>query len=155
MPTLYRHASHTAAALTLCMALLHYLCILWGADGFRFMGAGEAIAKMAENGHWYPTFISTAVGTALLIPTCYALAAARGKPRLPWHRQTMLATSIVFLLRGLAFPLLKPMFPENSDTFWWITSAICLLLGSLYAAISMFNPLQTNTTPKPHRHDVV
>ena len=138
MDNISRYALYAAAALSFCAALLHYFCIIWGADGFRFLGAGEAIAQLAESGHWYPTFISATVGTLLLIPAFYAWSAAYGKPKLPLHRQMLIATSAVFLLRGLAFPLLKPMFPENSDAFWWTTSLICLLLGGLYAVGASF-----------------
>jgi hypothetical protein len=27
------------------------------------------------------------------------------------------------------FPLLKPAFPDNGNTFWWVTSGICLAIG--------------------------
>jgi hypothetical protein len=40
----------------------------------------------------------------------------------------------VFLLRGLAFPWLMPYFPGNGTIFWLVTSAVCLLIGTFYAA---------------------
>lgn len=36
------------------------------------------------------------------------------------------------MIRAVAFPWLKPLFPENSNRFWWVSSGICLLIGSLY-----------------------
>lgn len=39
-----------------------------------------------------------------------------------------------FLFRGFAFPWLKSKFVGNSDLFWYISSAFCLVLGTLYAA---------------------
>ncbi|PKO37726.1 MAG: hypothetical protein CVU33_11655 [Betaproteobacteria bacterium HGW-Betaproteobacteria-6] len=126
-------ALHLAAFLTFVAALLHYACIAWGAPGFRFLGAGEPIAQMAERGHWYPTFISIAIGTVLLVSAAYALSAAGAIARLPLQRLILPAIAAVFLLRAVAFPWLKPIFPDNSRLFWLLTSGICLLIGSLYA----------------------
>jgi hypothetical protein len=28
---------------------------------------------------------------------------------------------------------LKPVFPENSNLFWWVSSGICGFIGLLYA----------------------
>lgn len=138
---------YLASAITLFASLLHYACIAWGADGFRFMGAGEAIAQMAERGHWYPAFVAALVGTALWIAALAACAAARGKPKLPLHRWILAVTAVVFMLRGLAFPLLKPVFPENSDAFWLTTSALCLFTGTLYA-LGAWNFWRSQTQPK-------
>lgn len=133
MKSLAKPILYFASALNFLAAMLHYLCIVWGADGFRFMGAGRAIVKMTESGHWYPYFIAAFIGSALLITSFYALTAAKGKLHLPLHRWILAATAAAFITRGLAFPLLKPLFPENSHTFWFITSALCLLIGGLYA----------------------
>jgi len=39
----------------------------------------------------------------------------------------------IFLLRGVTFVGLMPAFPENSLTFWLVSSAICLVIGGLFA----------------------
>ncbi|NTV71989.1 MAG: hypothetical protein HGA71_17850 [Azonexaceae bacterium] len=122
-----------ASALTFIAALLHYACIAWRAPGFRFLGAGEPMAQMAERGHWYPTFISIVIGTVLVVWAAYALSAAGAIAPLPLQKLILPAIAAVFLLRGIAFRWLKPIFPENSPLFWLITSGICLVIGSLYA----------------------
>jgi len=106
---------YLAALLTFCAALLHFVCVFWGANGFRLLGAGKSIVQMAERGHWYPNFTAITVGLILTVCSMYAFFAA------------------VFLIRGFAFPWLKSKFVGNSDLFWYVSSAFCLILGALYA----------------------
>ncbi len=47
-------------------------------------------------------------------------------------KPALTAISAVYLGRAFGFPLLKAALPENSLTFWWVSSGICLLIGSLY-----------------------
>jgi hypothetical protein len=122
----------TGAVLTGVAALLHFACIFIGAPAFRFLGAGEALASMAERGHWYPNLAAFVIGTALSLCSVYALSAARLLPRLPLARMLLCLATGVFLLRAIAFPWLKPAFPDNSDTFWLVTSGICLTIGLLH-----------------------
>ncbi len=42
-------------------ALAHLGCIIFGGDWYRFFGAGEQMAKMAEDGHWYPTVVTSII----------------------------------------------------------------------------------------------
>ncbi len=121
-----------AAVLSAVAAALHFACIFWGAAGFRLLGAGEPIAQMAERGHWYPGFIAFVIGTLLAVCAAYALAGAGLLMQLPFARLVLSAITGVYLLRALAFPLLKPLFPGNSDTFWMVTSGICLVIGLLH-----------------------
>lgn len=120
------------AALSAIAAALHFACIFWGASGFRFLGAGEPIAQMAEEGHWYPSFIAFAIGVLLTVWAAYALSGAGLLMQLPFVRLVLSAITGIYLLRALAFPLLKPAFPGNSDTFWMVTSGICLVIGLIH-----------------------
>lgn len=124
---------YIAALLTLCAALLHFVCVFWGANGFRFLGAGKSIVQMVERGHWYPNFTAIAVGLILTVCATYAFFAAKGIQVLPFTKLILSLVAAVFLIRGLAFPWLKSKFVGNSDLFWYISSAFCLVLGSLYA----------------------
>lgn len=110
------------AALSAIAAALHFACIFWGAPGFRFLGAGESIAQMAEKGHWYPSFIAFVIGAVLTVWAVYALSGAGLLMRLPFVRLVLSAITGIYLLRVLAFPLLKPAFPGNSDRFWMVSS---------------------------------
>lgn len=124
---------YLAALLTFCAALLHFVCVFWGANGFRFLGAGKSIVQMVERGHWYPNFIAIAVGLILTVCATYAFFTAKGIQVLPFTKLIFSLVAAVFLIRGLAFPWLKSKFVGNSDLFWYISSAFCLVLGSLYA----------------------
>ncbi|NUF39359.1 hypothetical protein [Acinetobacter lactucae] len=122
-----------ASALTFIAALLHFVCVLWGANGFRFLGAGQSIVQMVERGHWYPNFTAIAVGVILTVCSIYAFFAAKGIPILPFTKIILSLVAAVFLIRGFAFPWLKSKFVGNSDLFWYISSTFCLIMGSLYA----------------------
>lgn len=132
MPSTYNVFLLLGAALSAMAAALHFACLIWGAPLFRLLGAGEPIARMAEKGHWYASFIAFAIGTLLSIWAAYALSGAGLLIKLPFVQLVLSAITAIYLLRAVAFPLLKPAFPENSDTFWLITSGICLLIGLLH-----------------------
>lgn len=124
---------YLAALLTFCAALLHFICVFWGAKGFQFLGAGKSIVQMVERGHWYPTFTAIAVGLILTICSIYAFLAAKGIQILPFTKLILSIVAVIFLIRGLAFPWLKSRFVGNSDLFWYVSSSFCLILGTLYA----------------------
>ncbi len=115
-------------------ALAHAGCILFGAAWYRFFGAGEQMALLAEQGHWYPVVVTLVITLLLLVWACYALSGAGAIRRLPLTRLALVLISTILLLRGLAFVWLMPLLPENSLLFWLISSMICLLMGTLFAA---------------------
>ncbi|WP_227817146.1 hypothetical protein [Nitrogeniibacter aestuarii] len=118
-----------AAILNFLAGLAHYACVVVGARGFELLGAGEPLVSMARQGHWYPAFIATAIGSVLCAWGVYALAGARLIGPLPWQKWVLMAATAIYLLRAVAFPLLKPAFPDNSDLFWWVSSGLCLVIG--------------------------
>ena len=128
MPT-YNTPLIFGAALSFIAATLHFACIFWGTNGFRFLGAGEPIVSMSTAGHWYPPFIAFVIGAVLAIWALYALSGSGVIPPLPYLRLVLVGITGIYLLRAVAFPLLKPAFPGNSTTFWLVTSAICLVIG--------------------------
>lgn len=131
-----RHATtalRLGGALTALAALAHLACIAIGAPAYRLMGASEGVARAAEAGHWLPTVITLGIAAVLGLWAWYAWAAAGRAPRLPLMKLALPMISGIYLLRGLGFPLLMSRFPDNSMTFWWVSSGICLLLGGLYA----------------------
>ena len=128
MPT-YNTPLLLGAALSLIAAALHFACIFWGANGFKFLGAGEPIVSMSAAGHWYPPFIAFVIGVVLATWSLYALSGSGIIPPLPYLRLALVGITAIYLFRAVAFPLLKPAFSGNSATFWLITSAICLVIG--------------------------
>ncbi|UUA72358.1 hypothetical protein [Cellvibrio sp. QJXJ] len=122
-----------AAIFTALAALAHIGCIIFGADWYRFFGAGEQMAQMAEAGHWYPAVVTSVIVIFLAIWSLCALSAAGVIRRLPLLRLALCLIASIFLIRGISFVMLMPMFPENSLTFWLVSSGICLMIGILYA----------------------
>jgi len=88
---------YLAALLTFCAALLHFVCVFWGANGFRFLGAGKSIVQMVERGHWYPNFTAIAVGLILTACSIYAFLAAKGIQVLPFTKLILSLIAAVFL----------------------------------------------------------
>ena len=120
----------------ICSALAaaaHLGCIIFGGDWYRFFGAGEEMARMAEAGELYPTVVTSILVLVLLIWSLYGLSGSKVILRLPLLRTGLVIISLIYLLRGTAFVLIMPMFPENSLTFWFVSSGICLCVGLLYA----------------------
>jgi hypothetical protein len=97
------------------------------------MGAGERMVRAVEAGKIRPTIVTLAISGALLIWAAYAASGAGMMARLPLTKPAIALISAICFARGLGASLLKPMFPENSDTFWLVSSGICLAIGSLYA----------------------
>ncbi|GAB2935114.1 hypothetical protein [Rheinheimera gaetbuli] len=122
-----------AALCCVAAALAHLGCIVFGADWYRFFGAGEQMARMAEQGLWYPTVVTSAIVLLLVTWALYGLSGAGSIKRLPLTRLALVLIAAIFILRGVSFVGLMPMFPENSLTFWLVSSGICLFIGSLFA----------------------
>jgi len=122
-----------AGVATALASVAHLACIALGAPAYRFMGAGERMARAAAAGKIQPTLVTLAIASVLLVWALYAFSGAGIAPRLPFTQVALLLISAVFLARAVAFPFLRPVFPENSTTFWWVSSGICLVLGVLYA----------------------
>lgn len=114
-------------------ALAHLGCIIFGGDWYRFFGAGEQMAKMAEAGDSHPTIVTSVLVLILSIWSVYGLSGARLITKLPLLRTALVLISLIYVLRGVLFVALMPMFPENSITFWLVSSAICLGIGMLYS----------------------
>lgn len=131
------------AALSAAAAIAHVACVLIGAPAYRFMGAGEKMARAAEAGKVLPTVFTLGIAAVLLIWAAYALSGAGVIARLPFTKVALLGITAVYLGRALCFPLLRPMFPENSTTFWLVSSGICLVIGlvHLYGLIARWDAI--------------
>jgi hypothetical protein len=112
---------------------MHLGVIVGGPDWYRFFGAGEEMALMAERGSPLPALIT--LGIAALLATCaaYALSAAGQIRRLPLIRTALVAISAIYLLRGLVlFPALA-LNPDKVDAFMLWSSLIVLAFGIVHA----------------------
>ena len=118
--------------LSVVIALVHLGCVVIGASCYRFLGAGEQMAVLAESGHWYPPVITLAIAGVLFAWALYAFSAAGILMRLPLVRYVLAAITSVYLIRGIAFQPLMTYFPGNSRSFWLFTSAIALAIGLIH-----------------------
>jgi len=125
-------------ALTALAAVAHLACIVLGAPAYRFMGAGEHMARGAAAGKLKPTAVTLAIAALLLAWATYAFSGAGVIGKLPFTRIVLPAVCAVYLARAVSFPFLKSRFPENSTAFWLWSSGICLVLGLLYAVGSFY-----------------
>jgi len=120
------------AALSALAAVLHLGCILFGAPWYRFFGAGERMARLAEAGSWYPTAVTSAIVAVLIVWSFYALSGAGVVPRLPLLRVGLCVITAIYLLRGLVVVPLFLLAPEKATAFWFWSSAICLAFGIVH-----------------------
>ncbi|WP_010103731.1 hypothetical protein [Verminephrobacter aporrectodeae] len=113
--------------------LLHLGCVAFGASWYRFLGAGEDMARMVEAGRLLPHVITLAVALILFGWAAYALAAAGQPLPLPRIRWVVLAITAIYFLRGGAGFLIDAPQSGRSQAFWWWSSSICLAIGALHA----------------------
>lgn len=124
------------AAASALAALLHLGCIAFGAPWYRFLGAGEGMARLAEAGSVKPALITLFIASVLLIWSGYALSGAGAIRRWPLLRLALAAITTIYLVRGLAGLLLafSGDVLGRSAPFWAWSSAICLVIGLVHLA---------------------
>jgi hypothetical protein len=121
-----------AGSLSGIAALVHIGCIIFGASWYRFFGAGEQMAVMAEQGMIKPTIITLFIVVVLSLWSLYAFAAAGMIGRLPFMRLALIVITAIYLIRGLAgfYFVSSPL--GRSPEFWVWSSVICLCIGLLH-----------------------
>lgn len=132
MPHRYNDALIAGAVLSALAALLHVGCIVYGAPWYRFFGAGEHMARMAEAGHWRPTIITSAIALVLALWALYALSGAQVIRPLPLLRPALCVITGVYMLRGLAVVPVALFMPARNTTFLWWSSLMCLAFGIVH-----------------------
>jgi len=132
MPVAYNAPLIFGAFLSATAALLHVGIIIRGAAWYRFFGAGERMARAAEQGRRYPAIVTAAIATVLGIWSAYALSAAGVLPPAPFLRPALCAITLIYLLRGLVLVpiLLMPRTPVTPFGIW--SSAICLVFAAAH-----------------------
>lgn len=126
-----------AAICSFTASLLHLAIVFGGPDWYRFFGAGEKMAKMAEMGSKQPMITTLIIATILAIWGLYALSAAGVIVRLPLIKTALVLITLIYLVRGLAglilpFVTSHPAIAQNSVTFWMVSSVICTSFGAFY-----------------------
>ncbi len=123
-----------AGTLSAIAATLHLGCIYYGAPWYRFFGAGEKMAILAEQGSLQPTILTSGIFLVLSSWSLYAFSGAGVIFKLPLLPATLILITLIYLIRGIAgfFFISSPM--GRSPKFWIWSSVICLLIGVFHAA---------------------
>lgn len=122
-----------SGTLSAIAAMLHLGCIYFGASWYRFFGAGEAMALMAEQGSSQPTLITLAIFSVLSIWSLYAFSAAGLIRKLPLTRLALMLITSIYLIRGIAgFAFISTPMGRTPD-FWIWSSVICLTFALFHA----------------------
>jgi hypothetical protein len=90
-----------AGCLSSCLAVLHVAIVFVGGPGYRYFGAGESIARQAEEGSMYPVFLTLFVAAVLVLFGLYAFSGADVIRRLPLIKTGLLIVGSIYFLRGL------------------------------------------------------
>jgi len=129
-----------AGSCSLAIAVLHLVIIIAGGDWYRFFGAGEELATMAENGAIYPAILTAGVAMVFAVWAAYAYSAAGIVRRLPFCKAALVLISAAYVLRGLGgLPLVllidNPYLSElrANMVFMLVSSLISLIVGVLYS----------------------
>ncbi|MDQ3124903.1 MAG: hypothetical protein M3Q74_04785 [Pseudomonadota bacterium] len=119
--------------LSVAASLMHIGCIIGGPDWYRFFGAGEELAIMAEQGSMIPALLTLGIAALLAIWAAYAFSGAGLLPRLPLLRTGLVVISAIYLLRGLV--LIPALVIHGSDIMPFLlwSSLIVLVYGLAYA----------------------
>jgi len=125
--------------LSLIASLLHIAIIIGGPDWYRFFGAGEEMAQLAENKFVYSTAITLSISLVLALWAIYAFSGTGVVRRVPLVRLGLVIISTIYLARGVfGIPLIvtidDPYFNELKDkmTFMVVSSLTSLVLGLFY-----------------------
>ncbi len=119
--------------LSVAASLLHIGCIIGGPAWYRFFGAGEQMATMAEQGSMTPALLTAGIAAILAVWAAYAFSGAGLLPRLPLLRTGLVTISAIYLLRGLALIPALAVNGAGVDPFVLWSSLIVLAYGLAYA----------------------
>lgn len=118
---------------SLAASAAHLACIIGGPDWYRFMGAGENIARAAERGALMPTIMTLGIAAIIAVWAAYAFSAAGIIGRLPLTRTALLLISAVLIIRAFAYFVRDSWRPDLSHSFMAWSSFIVLMLGLCFA----------------------
>ena len=119
--------------LSAAASLLHLAVIAGGPAWYRFFGAGEGMARMAEQGSLTPTLVTIGIATVLAVWAAYAFSGTGVIPRLPLMRTALVLISSVYLLRGLVLIPALIINRGSPEPFVLWSSLIVLVYGVCYA----------------------
>lgn len=105
----------SGGVLSVIASLLHIGIIIGGAEWYRFFGAGEELAVMAEQGSLYPVVITFFIASVLFLWGIYAFSGAGLVRKLPFLNVALILISMIYLLRGFAIVPAYLILPDVVD----------------------------------------
>lgn len=124
---------------SLIVSILHVAMIFGGPDWYRFFGAGEEFAAMAERGSLYPSFVTAGLAAVFGLWALYGFSGSGLIRRLPLLKPVIVCIGCCYLARGImGIPVLFLVDSvyinelSNRIFFMLVTSSICLGVGFLY-----------------------
>ncbi|MBT2391851.1 hypothetical protein J7E87_21050 [Streptomyces sp. ISL-1] len=126
-----------AGSLSLAAGVLHAVLPLYDGAGFRYFGAGEHLAQLAEQGSPIPTATAIGIAVLLTVAAAYAWSAAGLLRPLPKLAPVLITIAAIYLLRGLALLPELPLIAFSPTTLparELAFSAFALATGLLHAA---------------------
>ena len=126
-----------AGTLSFIASAIHIGIIIGGPEWYRFFGAGERMAQLAESGSNKPLLITTGIAFILFSFALYAWSGAGVVAKLPFLKYILALITSIYLLRsfvGFIVPYISahPAIPANSDSFWFWSSLVCLVFGVVH-----------------------
>lgn len=118
-------------ALSSLAALLHLAVIAGGPDWYRYFGAGERVAGMAERGRWTPALMAVSIALMLAIAAAYAFSGAGLIRRLPLLRTGLIAITSVYMARGLVVAWPSALGRSDLTTTFLVWSSLIVLVFGL------------------------
>lgn len=111
---------------------LHIGCVVFGSSWYRFLGAGETMARLSDQGSLRPTIITSMIAAVLATWSLYALSGAGLIPIFPLLYWVLSILTAVYLSRGILgfFFIARPL--DRSAGFWLWSSTICLSIGLVH-----------------------
>ena len=126
-----------AGCLSFAASFAHVAIIFGGPSWYRFFGAGEHMATMAEQGLLQPTLITLFIAIVLAVWGAFAWSGAGIFPQFPLLKLALILITLVYCIRGvlgLLAPFISshPQVTQNSVSFWIWNSIICLVFGLVH-----------------------
>ena len=118
--------------LSLIASLLHLAIIVGGSEWYRFFGAGESMALMAEKGAWTPAIVTLFISAVLIVWALYAFSGAGVIRNLPFLKPILWGITTIYLLRGFMIIPLYFIMPKEINSFAVWSSTIVAIVGLVH-----------------------
>jgi len=114
---------------SILIGVLHIAIIFIGAPAYRYFGAGEQMANLAESGSILPAVVTFFIAVTFAVFGIYAFSGAEALQRLPALFIGLIFINIIYILRGL---LVIPQIIQMTELRQIVFSLVSLGIGLTY-----------------------